>query len=85
MKNLIIHYRSGSCGDFLSIPFIATKKYFSQISHHELNSDGRMVPTYNQKFLQKFPKQQFLHHYTRKWNDDLEKLSDINEPWLLMC
>lgn len=85
MKNIIIAYKAGSCGDFLSIPFIATKKYFSPISNHTLNNNGRMVPQWNKNFLLQFPKQPKLHHYSRDWSNDLQKLEKIKHPWLILC
>ena len=84
MKNIVISYKAGSCGDFLSIPFIATKKYFSVISHHTLNDSGRMIPHWNTDFLKHFPKQPYLHHYSRDWANDLETLSKLNKPWLIL-
>ena len=85
MKNIVIAYKAGSCGDFLSIPFIATQKYYSAISHHTMNDSGRMVPHWNDNFLEQFPKQRNLHHYSRDWSNDLDMLSTVNKPWLILC
>ena len=84
LKNLVIVYTAGSCGDLVSMPWIATNQYYSAIANHELNPAGRTVPVWNQKFLDQFPKQPKLHYYTRDWTDDLDTLSGLGVPFLIL-
>jgi hypothetical protein len=84
LKNLIIVYTAGSCGDLVSIPWVATGRYYSVISSHEVNSAGRAVPVLNQKFLDQFPKQPKKHHYARDWSNDIDQLSRLETPFLIL-
>lgn len=83
-KNLVIVYTGGSCGDLVSIPWIATSQFYSMISYHTITEAGKASAIYNEDFIQKFPKQRFLHHYSRDWSDDLSKLEKLSTPFLIL-
>lgn len=83
-KNLVIVYTAGSCGDLVSIPWVATGQFYSMISHHTITESGKTLATYNEDFIQKFTKQQFLHHYTRDWTIDLGELEKLSTPFLIL-
>ena len=83
-KNLVIVYTAGSCGDLVSIPWIATGQFYSMISHHTITESGKALATYNEDFIQQVTKQQFLHHYSRDWYDDLDKLEKLSTPFLIL-
>jgi hypothetical protein len=83
-KNLVITYTGGSCGDFISIPWVATQQFYSLISHHTITDSGRALPTYNDDFMSMFPKQPRLHYYSRDWTEDLDKLNNLSEPFLIL-
>ena len=83
-KNLVIVYTAGSCGDLVSIPWIATNQFYSLVSHHTITESGKALATYNEDFIQQFTKQQFLHHYSRDWADDLDKLEKLSTPFLIL-
>jgi hypothetical protein len=82
--NIIISYLGGSGGEILANPLINSKKYFSSISEHVLTDSGRMVPTFNQDFIDMFPLSPGKHCYHRDWTSDWQKLLDLKNKWLLL-
>lgn len=84
IKNLVIVYSAGSCGDLVSIPWIATNQFYSLISHHTILKSGRALAVMNEEFQNQFPKQPFKHQYARDWNQDIHKLSQLNQPFLIL-
>lgn len=84
LKNLVITYTAGSCGDLISMPWIATGQFYSVISHHKITSTGRALAIYNDHFINQFPRQPGHHHYTRSWEFDLPHLKKLTRPFLIM-
>lgn len=84
IKNLVITYTGGSCGDFVSIPFVNTQKFYSPIISHSITSSGQALPLPNADFIKNFPKQPGLHHYSRDWSNDLDKLKRLSTPFLIL-
>jgi hypothetical protein len=74
---------AGSCGDLLSVPWIATNQFYSAVASHYILVSGRVSPTWNQDFLHQFPRQPKKHHYQRDWTTDLDTLSKIRRPWFI--
>lgn len=83
-KNLVIVYTSGSCGDLVSIPWVATGQFYSVLSHHNITESGKASASYNNNFIVDFPKQPYLHHYSRDWTNDLDKLESLSTPFLII-
>lgn len=83
-KNLVITYTAGSCGDLISIPFVSSGEFYSLISRHKITESGRAEAIYDQKFIEQFPKQPYLHHYTRNWTEDLISLKNLSNPFLIL-
>lgn len=73
----------GSCGDLLSIPWIATKQFYSAVESHEILESGRVWPVWNKDFLKQFPRQPKKHHYLRDWSNDLTALSNLDHTWFI--
>lgn len=84
IKNLVIVYSAGSCGDLVSIPWIATNHFYSLVSHHKILKSGRALAVMNEEFQNQFPKQPFKHQYARDWSQDIHKLSQLNQPFLIL-
>jgi hypothetical protein len=83
-KNLVILYLAGSCGDLISIPWISTRQFYSVIAGHTLLDSGRVKADFNKEFINQFPKQPYLHHYARDWTNDINKLKNIDKPFLIL-
>ena len=82
-KNLIVLHTSGSCGDLVSLPWINTGKFYSASNGITLTASGRMLTVWNPDFVKEFPKQSGKHYYSRNWTHDLDRLSQVSQPWFI--
>jgi len=77
----ILYHTAGSGGDIIGTAWTMNPDIISAVRHSGINSAGRATVTWNHSVLEQFPRTPCRHWYSRHWEQDLDKLSNLKQPW----
>ena len=77
----ILYHTAGSGGDIIGTAWTMNPDIISAVRYSGTNAAGRAVITWDQSVLEQFPRTPFRHWYSRNWAEDLDRLSNLDQPW----
>lgn len=77
----ILYHTAGSGGDIIGTAWTMNPDIISAVRYSGTNAAGRAMMTWDQSVLEQFPRTPSRHWYSRNWAADLDKLSNLDQPW----
>lgn len=77
----ILYHTPGSGGDIIGTAWTSDPNIISAVRYHDTNANGKIVVGWDPVVVNQFSKTPYRHWYSRNWKDDLEKLSNLNQPF----
>jgi len=77
----ILYHVAGSGGDIIGTAWTMNPGLISAVRHDVTNAAGRATVTWNHSVLEQFPCTPYRHWYNRNWEQDLDRLSNLKQPF----
>jgi len=77
----ILYHTAGSGGDIIGTAWTMNPDIISAVRYSGTNAAGRAVITWDQSVLEQFPRTPYRHWYSRNWQQDLDRLSNLEKPF----
>jgi hypothetical protein len=77
----ILYHTAGSGGDIIGTAWTMNPDIISAVRYSGTNAAGRAVMTWDQSVLEQFPRTPRRHWYSRNWAEDLDRLSNLDQPF----
>jgi hypothetical protein len=77
----ILYHTAGSGGDIIGAAWTINPDIISAVRYVGINTAGRATVTCDQSVLDQFPRTPYRHWYSRNWQQDLDRLSNLKQPF----
>jgi len=77
----ILYHVAGSGGDIIGTAWSMNSDIISTVRYTGINSAGRATVTWDNSVLEQFLRTPRRHWYSRNWEADLDRLSNLDQPW----
>jgi hypothetical protein len=77
----ILYHTAGSGGDIIGTAWTIDPSIISAVRYLGTNAAGRAMVTWDHSVLEQFPRTPRRHWYSRNWEQDLDRLSNLGRPW----
>ena len=77
----ILYHTAGSGGDIIGAAWTMNPDIISAVRYSGINTVGRAVITWDHSVLDQFPRTPYRHWYSRNWEQDLDRLSNLDRPF----